>query len=447
MNSKIQKAYSYWKRKGLKAFVARILHEIRSREVLSDLPLENPMIGFVSSAHPEKAISKESKPVSRSQLFKKRFPNLATVSFAESIPKNGENNLWMVTDSIGKGSLFGGVGTALIFSTLLANRTNRKLVVFTRTELSTRADYDGLMAMHGIGPEPEVTFVYHPLFDKKRVVYSDDDLFISTSWWTTYTLLEGGVKPSSIIYLLQEDERMFYPHGDERHMCEQVLRNQSICKVINSKLLFEHLVHEGIANPLKDNYFEPCFPEYLYSSLKSDHKNTDRIKLFFYARPNNPRNMFYMGIEVIDKFLQRSCLNLDLVEIFLVGDHIPLFEFDCGVKPKILPSMQWSDYAAFIKNMDLGLCLMSTPHPSYPPIDLARSGALVVTNACLNKLDLDFYSSNIVVTDFDIDALVEGLQTQLKKLNDLPAGAGGHQSSTTESWEMSFKETFERVAK
>ena len=70
-----------------------------------------------------------------------------------------------------------------------------------------------------------------------------------------------------------------------------------------------------------------------------------------------------------------------------------------------------------------------------------------MTNACLNKLDLDFYSSNIVVTDFDIDALEEGLQTQLKKLNDLPAGAGGHQSSTTESWEMSFKETFERVAK
>ena len=446
MNGKIKKAYSYWKRKGFKAFLARIFHELKFRNN-ADAALENPLLGYVPHAHSEKPSFQESKNISRSELFEKRFPNLASVNFTEVTTQNSQRQLWMVTDSIGRGSMFGGVGTSLIFSTLLANRTNRKLVVLTRTELPRKADYDSLMAMHDISPESEVTFVYHPLFDKKRVVYNDEDVFISTSWWTTFTLLKGGVKPSSIIYLLQEDERMFYSHGDERYMCEQILRNPSIRKVVNSKLLFDHLMNESIVNPRSDNFFEPCFPKYLYSSLKTKHKSTDAIKLFFYARPNNPRNMFYMGVEVIDKFLQRSCLNLELVEIFLVGDHIPQFEFDCGVRPKTLPSMQWSDYASFIREMDLGLCLMSTPHPSYPPVDLARSGALVVTNACLNKVDLAFYSPNILVTDFDVDALVVGLQNQLKKLNESSVAPETHQPSTTESWMGSFEKTFEMIAK
>lgn len=445
MNGKIKKACSYWKRKGFKAFLARIFHEFNFRNN-PNAALENPLLGYVPPAHPEKPSFQESKNIGRSQLFEKRFPNLASVNFTEAISHNCQSQLWMVTDSIGKGSMFGGVGTSLIFSTLLANRTNRKLVVLTRTELPRKADYDSLMAMHDISPESEVTFVYHPLFDKKRVVYNNEDVFISTSWWTTFTLLKGGVKPSSIIYLLQEDERMFYPYGDERYLCEQVLNNQSIRKIINSKLLFDHLMTEGIVNAHSDNFFEPCFPEYLYSSRKSAHKSTDGIKLFFYARPNNPRNMFYIGIEVIDKFLQKSCLNLDEVKVFLVGDNIPHFEFDCGVKPIIQPSMQWSDYAAFIKDMDLGLCLMSTPHPSYPPIDLARSGAMVVTNACLNKVNLACYSPNILVTDFDVDSLVQGLQIQLNKLNDVSAKDRAKQASTTESWVTSFQETFEKIA-
>ena len=38
------------------------------------------------------------------------------------------------------------------------------------------------------------------------------DLFVTTSWWTTWAT-RASVDPASIIYLVQEDERRFYPGG------------------------------------------------------------------------------------------------------------------------------------------------------------------------------------------------------------------------------------------
>ena len=61
-----------------------------------------------------------------------RFPNLRPLRIYASATT--EKRISMVTDSISSGSLFGGVGTALIFATLLARRMDRPLRVITRAE-------------------------------------------------------------------------------------------------------------------------------------------------------------------------------------------------------------------------------------------------------------------------------------------------------------------------
>ena len=71
--------------------------------------------------------------------------------------------------------------------------------------------------------------------------------------------------------------------------------------------------------------------------------------------------------------------------------------------------MNWSAYAELVGSVDLGLCLMSTPHPSYPPLDLAASGAVVVTNSFGNKENLQQYSSNLLCAHPDQAALVAAL--------------------------------------
>ena len=67
-----------------------------------------------------------------------------------------------------------------------------------------------------------------------------------------------------------------------------------------------------------------------------------------------------------------------------------------GVHAIVSENLPWPAYAALIRRVDLGLTLMSTPHPSYPPLDLAACGAVAITNRYGMKQDLNSYSSNVV---------------------------------------------------
>lgn len=93
---------------------------------------------------------------------------------------------------------------------------------------------------------------------------SDEDIIISTSWWTTCSTL-GSVRPDSIIYLLQEDERMFYSYDDTRIKCSEILSHPDILMLINTQLLYDHLKNgnEPVANiSQRAVAFEPSFPTF-----------------------------------------------------------------------------------------------------------------------------------------------------------------------------------------
>ena len=48
------------------------------------------------------------------------------------------------------------------------------------------------------------------------VTTADDEIVMTTSWWTTRATLGSTLPREQVLYLLQEDERMFYPAGDEQ---------------------------------------------------------------------------------------------------------------------------------------------------------------------------------------------------------------------------------------
>ncbi|MCX7068400.1 MAG: class I SAM-dependent methyltransferase [Methylococcales bacterium] len=315
----------------------------------------------------------------------------------------------IVTDSISSGSLFGGVGTTLIFTALLANKLNAQLRIITRTERAKPENVDHILSLYGIKLNHEVQFKFAAFWDQKyELDITKNDLFITTSWWTTAATLPS-VPNDKIIYLLQEDERMFYSFGDERFRCETILRNRDIRFIINTKLLFDHFVQDGFDNiSLQATWFEPAFPSQIFHPRPKDQN--EKHKFFFYARPNNQRNLFYLGIEVIEQAVLQQIIDLDLWEIYLVGKDIPNITFGNGYVPTKCQNLTWSEYADLVGTIDLGLSLMYTPHPSYPPLDLVASGAVVVTNQFANKRDLSCYSANLICAAADCDTLVEALR-------------------------------------
>lgn len=347
--------------------------------------------------------------ISVHNLINSHFAALTPLRIYSLPPTQQIRRVNVVTDSVGSSSLFGGVGTALIFAALLANKLDAKLRIVTRTEPAQPANIDGILALYGIKLEQEIQFKFAALYDQKyEIDVAKDDLFITTSWWTTAATLRS-VSHKSIIYLLQEDERMFYPFGDDRFQCESILSNRSIRFLINTKLLFDHLVKSGLDNiEVQGKWFEPAFPAKVFYPRKK--AQGEKRKFFFYARPNNLRNLFYLGIEVIEQAITQQVLDLDQWEIILVGKDIPNVSFCNGYMPTKMENLPWSAYAEFVGTVDIGLSLMYTPHPSYPPLDLAASGAIVVTNRFANKRDLSMYSPNMICVEMDKDSLVEGLR-------------------------------------
>lgn len=418
------KVYCYWRTHGTATLLQLIFRKLAHK-------LERPSCNLI-----------DSKPDSNSalnatQISHTRFQALTPLrTYCLQEPQTYRVNV--VTDSISSGSLFGGVGTALIFAALLANKLNVQLRIITRTERAKPENVDSILSLYGIKLKNEIQFKFAAFYDHKyELDIVKDDLFITTSWWTTAATLPS-VPNDKIIYLLQEDERMFYPFGDDRFRCEAILRNRDIRFLINTKLLFDHLVQDGFDNiAAQAMLFEPAFPAHIF------HPRTNALggkhKFFFYARPNNPRNLFYLGIEVIEQAVLQQVLDLEHWDIFLVGKDIPAVTFNGGYAPIKCENFSWSEYAELVGTIDLGLSLMYTPHPSYPPLDLVASGAVVVTNRFANKCDLSSYSSNLICADLDRDALVDALRHAVSIAIDTNVREQNyHNNGLLTDWQQSF---------
>lgn len=342
--------------------------------------------------------------------------------------------LTIVTDSVNASSLFGGVGTALILACEICRRHEADLRIVTRVEPPDTSRLQDALHLFDITLPNKCEFVFLPPHGAtKRLDVTDNDIFLTTSWWTTEAATRG-VPPTQIRYLIQEDERMFYPFGDDRLRCEAVLENAEIKLIVNSSLLHEHFRQQGVKQYEKRaQFFEPAFPATVYQVKPKSGKN----KLFFYARPNNPRNLFWLGVQVLREAVDRNLLPVDSWEIYMVGNAVPPTNLLGSHPYHVLESMKWSEYAAMIGGIDVGLCLMYTPHPSYPPLDLAASGALVVTNQFGCKQNLSQYSDSIICAYPNVSDLVTALEQAIASVN-LGAEPKKRDNKLPETWQQSL---------
>lgn len=390
----------YYRHRGLKALLKRIA---RGRA-----PSPDEVLSGGAGARPHGTPRTSNTPPSASTLLANRFISIQPMR-VYTVPGRQER-LNLVTDSINAGSLFGGVGTAIILATMLATKGGMKLRVVTRTEAPDEQGFAQVLECNGLTAPGNVEFVYLDVADSKtQLDICEGDRFLTTSWWTTASVL-GSIPPGKVDYLLQEDERMFYPLGDDWLRCNEVLQRRDIRFVVNTELLYRHLVATGM-NHLEDMgvWFEPAFPEFALDA--SPACTSGKRNLFFYARPNNLRNLFYRGLEVLDQAVLEGVIDPDRWEVIFVGKDVPRVRLGEKLEPKILPTMGWREYGQFIAQVQVGFCLMCTPHPSYPPLDLSAAGAFVLTNRFGLKRDLRQYSDRIVCSELDTRALLEGLRT------------------------------------
>lgn len=322
----------------------------------------------------------------------------------------------LVTDSVNSGSLFGGVSTAILFAAKLAESRGADLRIMTLNEPAQRNNPPMALKTHGVSFSGTIEYVFSDN-GKNVIPEREGELFLTTSWWTTRRVRHT-ISPDRILYILQEDERMFYPYGDEWVRCAETLADPDIRTVVNSEYLYEHLCGSELPHLRETGtFFEPSFVPSIYHPPQEKGKK-DLKRFFFYARPLHSRNLLLRGMEAVSAAVESGVLNFAEWEIVFAGSHVPELELPGGMEPVVADRLPWEEYAELVRNVDLGLSLMLTPHPSYPPLDLAACGAVVVTNRFGVKQNLNTYSENILCTDLDVSSLVDGIARGVKRLEN-----------------------------
>lgn len=400
----------YWRAFGTRALIRELQRRLTTPVPPGMLPAALP------PPEPAPSAGRAATPHPAQALVQARFGQSAPLTVF-AVPRTGRPRISVVTDSINRGSLFGGVGTCMLLAALLVKRRGARLRIITRTEPSQTANLQHVLQLYGLTLDEEVEFAFaHVQAPQASVNVFEDELFITTSWWTTESTL-AAVAPSRILYVLQEDERMFYPGGDDHLRCARVLSRDDVHVAINTPGLLEHLADSGLPHLRRTaRAFEPAFPPSVYR--RQPRTPGARRTLMFYARPNHLRNLFYFGLEVLDAAVAQGVIDTSRYEILFVGAHVPAVSLCDGTVPTVHEHLSWTDYAALAGRVDVALSLMYTPHPSYPPLDLAASGAVVVTNRFGNKTSLSHYCGNILTADLTVPALLQALREAIALADD-----------------------------
>ena len=316
----------------------------------------------------------------------------------------------LVISSLGRAQLFGGIATCTGIATVVAKELGLPLRIITRDGHATLEQYWAISAALGIEPCADVSFYSDSFRDEvgrgcPPVYCSDLDIFLASSWWTA-TVLRQSVENKNVYHIIQEDELMFYQRGDDYLDCWNALNAPDSKYIVNSSYLhawFKQAYPQIYGNSV---VFEPVFRK----DVSRDFPAKETYNLFFYARMTNPRNLFWFGMQIIDDCFKKGILDPREWNIYFAGDDtIPLVEF-FGGKPVInLGILSWQEYHDFLKDVDLGVCLIHTPHPGYPVYDVASAGGIAVTNTLYTKASFPC-SENIIACDLSVNAFMDGMQ-------------------------------------
>jgi hypothetical protein len=240
-----------------------LLHYVRSGREEGRQPAPGPYVPFVLPKDPKVQVGQPSPQAQRpAELLVQCFPHIFSRFPVFPSPER-ERRVTMLTDTISSGALFGGVGTGIVVAVLLAKKLGARLRIATRMEMRTPSNFEMVIKAQGITWDENVEFLQ--CSDTARPMpMGSDEIVLTTSWWGTASALRT-IDAKRIFYLIQEDERRFYPYGDERLWCSEVMNDARLRFLVNTHTLHEYFGAEGFKTIAEHGVaFEPAFPETLY---------------------------------------------------------------------------------------------------------------------------------------------------------------------------------------
>lgn len=290
-----------------------------------------------------------------------------------------------------------------------------------------------------------------PAGDRARFIrVSPQDSFIATTWWTAHIAHSAAlaIGTKGFIYLIQEYEPFTFPMGSFFALANQSYQFPHYA-VFSTELLreFFRISQIGVFSGENGENCSCSFQNAVkkHPGLKIE-KRPGMKKLLFYARPepHAARNLYQLGMIALEQAVRKSILKEADWEFFAIGSvgGSERYQLTPTCYLKVLPKMDLDGYYEQIKQYDLGIALMYTPHPSLTPLDMAAAGMVVVTTTCLNKSreDLAAISGNIIGAEPTINGIEEGISEAVSRLGNI----GNRERESDIRWAGTWEEAFSK---
>jgi hypothetical protein len=251
------------------------------------------------------------------------------------------------------------------------------------------------------------------IHDDVELTLGTDDVFIATAWWTAHRAAatiaaHPDLRRRAIVYLVQDDETLFYEASERRLMAEASYRLDAL-HVVNSVPLAMHL---RTAHALQVDEDLVLAPRVAVPRTLPLREVEGSLRVIVYGRPSVGRNLFHTALRGIAMWEaeRRARGGGAPTEIVSVGEP-EQFRYRIGEQLVRTPGvLGWDDYLALLATAHIGVSLMASPHPSYPPLEMAASGLVVVTNRWGPK-DLGGLSERLVSCGTDAVDVARALAT------------------------------------
>jgi beta-1,2-rhamnosyltransferase WsaF-like protein len=335
--------------------------------------------------------------------------------------------LSLVLPSLSPERRFGGVATAIDLFLECGKRAKAELR-FLLDDFDQSIDREHVeRRARAVGVEPSSISYCRRSDHAQPIELRANDIFMAYNWWALLNLkpLVGAqermfdAQRRPLLYLIQEYEPGFYPFSSTHLYARAAFEQRAgVWAIFNSSQLLSFCHVQGHAFE-REYVFEPRLTPAMRPFLDQEPAPKNK-QILVYGRPSIPRNCFPAAIAGLRAWTERYPEFRDW-EVWSVGMEHRSLPIAGARKLRSLGKLSIEDYAEQLRKTAIGISLMASPHPSYPPLEMAHFGVKTLTNGYLCK-DLGAAHDNIVsLPDIAPDAIAEALAKACLEFEKAPA--------------------------
>lgn len=372
--------------------------------------------------------------------------------FPDDSANRGRLNLLVPT--INPSQVFGGVATALkLFRTLQAQLQTqfdyRIIVVNAHLDNESLDKYQNEYILQKLGEQEALSTVKTVILEavspeKGYISIRKNDIFIATAWWTM-TIGRELIRHQErfwsssrkLVYLIQDYESNFSQWSSRWALAEETYANgEKTVAIINSEELTAFMCQKS--SFAKTMYIPYTINETLKKKLQ---KSSKKKQILFYGRPSVQRNAFELIVDGLAAWQKKHPVEAKEWKIISVGEMYPP-EYVNNVKNiENSGKLSLEEYAAVLNESALGVSLMVSPHPSYPPLEMAYFGLWTITNRydCKNLaarsgnfITLEQYSAEELAACLQkgVDLFAQKQEAERGIIRDIPCSVEKYSAET-----------------